>query len=172
MQARNQRTQTYRQQNVTGEVDSKRHRCREALDFPPPRRKTTEENHDTNERDDTHVHPLEALEDLRHLLKEIAILRLLSRSTPFHVDAEHMRQKRQVQMERQPAEEDGKQRHPGEVLDQRGEELLLTQTMAQHREGDVADAREDDDEAEEDAPGLHVEFVDVAVVPADDEVVG
>ena len=103
---------------MTGEVDSKRHRRGEALDLPPSWRKATEENHDAHQRDDAHVHPLEALEDLRHLLEEVAVLRLLGRGAPLHVNAEHVGQERQVQVEGEPAEEDGKQRHPGEVFDQ------------------------------------------------------
>ena len=130
---------------MTGDIDSQRHRRRKPLNLPTPRRKTSKENHDSHKRHNTHIHPLKALENLRHLLKEITVLRLLRRRTPLHINTEHMRQQRQIQMETQPAKENSEQRHPREVLEQTGQKALFAETVAEDGEGDVADAGEDDD---------------------------
>ena len=90
---------THGQQYMTCKVDSKRHSRSEASNFPTSGREASEEDHDADERNGARIHPLEALEDLRHLLEEVAVLGLLRRGTPFHVDAEHVGEERQIEME-------------------------------------------------------------------------
>lgn len=139
--------------------------------IPTPWRKTAQVNHTTNARHDEQIHPLKALEDLRHLLEEIRRLGFLGSSAPLHVDAEHVREESEEDVEGDAAEEDGEHGHPLEVLDQGGEEGFFAETVAEDGKTDVAGTGEDDEERDEDTPGFDVEFVDVAVVPAYEEVV-
>lgn len=78
---------------------------------------------------------------------------------------------REEDVEADTSEEDGEHGHPFEILGQGTEERLLAETVAEHGQTDVTCAGEDDEQRDEDSPGFDVEFVDVAVVPADEEVV-
>jgi hypothetical protein len=82
-----------------------------------------------------------------------------------------MRQKREVKMEGETTKEDGEHGHPFEVLDEASPEALFSEAVAEDGKGDIAHGAEDDDETEEDLPGFHVEFIEVAVKPANEEVV-
>ena len=84
---------------------------------------------------------------------------------------EHVCQKREVEMEGETTEEDSEHWHPFEVFDKTGPETVFGKAVAKDSEGYVAHSAEDNDKAEEDFPGFHVEFVEVAIEPAHEEVV-
>ncbi len=69
-------------------------------------------------------------------------------------------------------EEDGEHECPFEVLEDGTEERSFADSVAHYCQSDVAETVEDDDDAEPDFPGVDVVFVEVAVEPADGEVVG
>jgi hypothetical protein len=148
-----------------------RHHGCNPLNAPTCRRKCAQINHTPDNHKHEHVHPLEALEDLRDLLEEVGCLGFLGRCAPFHVDAEHVCAESEEEMERDAAEEDGEHGHPFEVLNKGCEERFLAETVPEDSQADVAEAGEDNEECDEDAPGFYVEGVNVAVVPADKNVV-
>lgn len=82
-----------------------------------------------------------------------------------------MCKEREEDVEGDTTEEDGEHGHPFEILDKGAEETLFTQTIAQDCQADVSCSREDDQESDEDTPGLNVEFVNVTVIPANKEVI-
>ena len=63
---------------------------------------------------------LELLHDLGHLLEEGRVFGFFAGGAPRHVDAEHVRQDGLGDVQADAAEEDHKERDPGEVLEQRG----------------------------------------------------
>ena len=156
---------------MAAQHDGERHDGRDALDLVAVRRVDAEVDHGAHHGDGEGVHPLEALGDLGHLLEEVGGLGFLGRRAPLHVDAEHVRAQCEEEVEADPAEEDREHRHPLEVLEERADERFLAQAVTEDGEADVAEAGEDDEEGDEDAPRLDVEGVDVAIVPADEEVV-
>lgn len=83
-----------------------------------------------------------------------------------------MRQQRLGDVEGQPAEEDGEHDDPLDVLEEGAKEGFLSDPVPHDGQRDVSEAVEDDDDAEPDLPGVDVVFVEVAVEPADGEVVG
>lgn len=74
-------------------------------------------------------------------------------------------------MEWNTTKEDGKERHPLEVLQQARKESLLSQAVSQNGESDIGHEGEDDQQGEEDLPRVCVKLINVAVVPTDHEVV-
>ena len=135
-------------------------------------RRNGQDNHgDHTEQRETHT-PLEAAQHLRHLLEEVALLGLLARRAPRHVDAEHMAQQRLAHVQRQSAQKTSQHERPLQVLEQAAEPAARADTVAHRGEGDVAEAVEDDDDGEPDFPAVDVVLVEVAVEEADGEVVG
>jgi hypothetical protein len=82
-----------------------------------------------------------------------------------------MRQKRKVEMEGETTKEDSEHGHPFEIFDETGPETFFGEAVAKDSKGYVTHGAEDDDKAEEDFPGFQVEFIEVAIKPADKEVV-
>jgi hypothetical protein len=115
---------------------------------------------------------LELLDHLGHLDEEVGELGLLAGGAPAHVDLEHVGEQRLGDVEGEATEEDGQHEDPLDVLEQGAEEGLLAHAVAHHRQRDVAQPVEDDDDGEPDLPAVDVVLVEVAVEPADGEVVG
>lgn len=74
-------------------------------------------------------------------------------------------------MEGDASKENGEHRHPLEILHQGCDQTLLAKTIPQDRETNIPQSREHNEEGNEDLPGIDVELVDIAVVPANKEVV-
>ena len=70
------------------------------------------------------------------------------------------------------AKEDEEHEEPLEVLGQSGQEGALACAVTHRGEREIAKTVEDDDERDPDLPAVDVVLVDVALEPADDEVVG
>ena len=114
---------------------------------------------------------LEPLDDARNLLEECDIFRFLGRGAPRHVDAEHVREDGLRDVHGDATEEDRQERDPGEVLQEGGEERFLADAVTKDGESDVSERGEDADDGEEDAEAVDVVVVEVAIEPADDQVV-
>lgn len=136
------------------------------IDFPTSGGKFTQVDHTADKWNENGVHPLEALEDLRDLLEEVAVFFLFGCGAPLHVDAEHMREDGHAKMERYAAEEYSEHGHPLEVLEQGGPETLFAQSVSDDGKTQVTHEREDHDKRKENVPGLHVKLVQVAVKPS------
>jgi hypothetical protein len=91
-------------------------------------------------------------------------------------------------MQRQAAKEDGEHKNPLEVLEERGEEGVGSEAVAEDGEGDVAQTCEDDHEGEPaivntnlifwgrkgglpDSPAVDIVLVEIAVIPTNCHVV-
>lgn len=74
-------------------------------------------------------------------------------------------------VERDSTKEDGEHWHPLKVLDECGNQCLLSEAVAENGETDIAEAAENDYKSNKDLPRLHIEFVEVAIVPPDKEIV-
>lgn len=90
---------------MTRQIHRQRHRRGETLNLPPSRSKTPEVDHGPDHGDRAHVHVLEGFEDLGHFLEEVGVLGFFGGGAPFHVDAEHVGEKREVEVEGEAAEE-------------------------------------------------------------------
>ncbi len=156
---------------MRAEHNSHRQSCRNPIYLPAFRSKTSQINHAHNTNRDKNIHPLERLEDLRDFLEEIGRLGLLRSRAPFHVDAKHMGKESKEKVEGNSTKEYGEHWHPFKVLDERGNQCLLSEAVAKNGETDIAEAAENDYESNKDLPRLHVEFVEVTVVPSDKEIV-
>ena len=132
--------------------NSERNSSRWPGDLPTPWREAAQVDHAADARHDEHVHPLEVLEDLGDLLEEIRGFGFLGGGAPLHVDAEHVSEQREEDVEGDAAEEDGEHGHPLEVLGQGAEERLLAETVAEDGQADVTGAGEDDEQRDEDTP--------------------
>jgi hypothetical protein len=110
------RIQYKRHQRMANDSNGHGDNSRNPLDIPAPGRRSPQVNHDAGNDGQKQVHPLEVLEDLRDLLEEVRILLLLGGRAPLHVNVQEMGEDGAVQVERQPAEEDGEHGHPFEVL--------------------------------------------------------
>lgn len=165
------RVEHERQQDVAREHDGQRHDGRDDVDLVSGRCVFAEVDHAADHGDGEGVHPLEALEDLGHLLEEVTGDGLLGGGAPLHVDAEHVRAEGEEEVETDAAEEDGEHGHPHEVLEEGAEERLLAETVTKDGETDVSETGEDDEEGDENLPRFDVEGVDVPVLPSDEEVV-
>lgn len=74
-------------------------------------------------------------------------------------------------MEGDAEEEDAEHRYPFKILQQRTKETPLIKPVSQNGEADVAREGEDNEQGEQDIPGLHVKSVEVALEPAYYEVI-
>jgi len=70
------------------------------------------------------------------------------------------------------SEEEQEERHPLNCLDERPEERLLAETMAQHGVCERRKDIEDDGHTDEDLPTVDIELINRVAKPADDHVVG
>jgi hypothetical protein len=91
---------------------------------------------------------LEPLQHARHFNKEVGEFGFLGRRAPLHVVLEHVCEKRRGHVQGETAEEDGEHEDPFEVFEERGEESVGAETVAEDGEGDVAEACEDDHDGE------------------------
>lgn len=74
----------------------------------------------------------EVLDDLGDFLKKGRVLGLLGRRAPRHVDAKQMAENGLADVQGDAAEEDGNERQPLEVLNQRRNERLLFDAVTEH----------------------------------------
>jgi hypothetical protein len=113
----------------------------------------------------------------------------LSGGTPCHVDLKHVREQSLRDMDGDASQKDKEQEEPLELFTERAQERAFTTSVAKSSASDVTDycalavktfpstkvqltAIEDEDEHNPDVPRGDVVLVNVALVPADDEVVG
>jgi hypothetical protein len=139
---------------VRRQQDRERHDGGQVGDLPAPGGGGTEIDHPADQGQDAGVHPLEIAEDLGYLLEEVRVVLFLGGGAPLHVDAEHVREDRQVEVEGQAAEEDREQAQPFEVLEERRQKAFLSQAVPHDREADVAQPGEDNQETQEDCRGI------------------
>lgn len=165
------RVEHERQEDVTRDHDCQWHDGRDDGNLVSGRCEFSEVDHAADHGDGEDVHPLEALEDLGHLLEEVTCNGFLGGGSPLHVDAEHVGAESEEEMETDAAEEDGEHGHPHEVLEKSAEERLLAETVTEDSETDVSKTREDDEKSDENLPRFDVERVNVAVLPSNEEVV-
>ena len=83
-----------------------------------------------------------------------------------------MRQQRLRDMQRQPAQKDTEEKDPFKVLKQSAEERAFTNPVTHDSERDVTETIEDNDDTKPHLPAVNVVFVEVAIEPADSEIVG
>ena len=114
----------------------------------------------------------ELAQDLRHLFEKGRVLGLLARRAPRHVDAEHVAGDGLANVDRDATEEDGQQRQPRQVLEEGADQAAALGAVAQDGERDGAKGLEDNDNREVDLEAVGIVVVQVAVEPADQEVVG
>lgn len=145
----------------------------EVIDSPVPRneRANREDNHgDDSEHGETHG-PFEGLENLRHFDKEVTEFRFLARSTPGHVDAEHVRHQCLRDVQGETAEEDSEHEGPLEVFEQGAKPAARADSVAHSCQSKVAESVKDNDNGEPDFPAVDVILVEITVEPADSEVI-
>ena len=143
----------------------------EEIDAPEGWGEPGHDDHHGGAEDAEDEHVLEALDDLPDLPEEGRRLDFLGRRTPAHIDGEHVREKSLTDMEGETAEENNQEEDPLVVFVHGPKEATVGVTVAQDRERQVADSREDDDDGEEDLERVDVIVVQEAVEPADSEVV-
>ena len=131
----------------------------------------SEVDHAADHEDHDHVHPLEALPYLWDFGEEVGVVLFLGCGSPAHIDGEHMRADGKQDVERDSAEEDTEEWHPLEVLEEGTQQTGFADAEAHDREADIGHSVEDDDQDDEDVPGLDVVLVELTVEPADQEVV-
>lgn len=138
----------------------------------PPAGIRGQDNHGKNTNQSERDAELELANHLRYLDEEIAELGLLARRTPSHVDLEHVRQQGLRDVQRQTAQKDGQHDDPLEVFQQRHNERLLSDAVPHDGQRDIAQAVEDDDDAEPHLPAVDVVLVKIPIEPADSKVIG
>jgi hypothetical protein len=133
----------------------------------------------------------EALQYPWHFNEEVGEFSFLGRRAPLHVVFEHVCEQRGRNVKRKAAEEDGEHKDPFEVLEERGEEGVGSEAVAQDSEGDVSEACEDNHDGEPvdgvskiasyektmeehdlpNFPGIDVVLVNISIVPPNRKVV-
>jgi hypothetical protein len=89
----------------------------EVIDAPVPRKRHSARNHKTSAKNAEDEGEFEALHEARNFFKEGCVFDFLGGCAPGHVDFEEMTEKRLRDVDRDAAEEDGKQEEPFEVLE-------------------------------------------------------
>lgn len=108
--------QREREQHVRGDDGCHWHTRSEPLDIPTVGSEATKIDHAADHWNHQHVHPLETRKDLWQLLEEIRVILLFGRSTPIHINAEHVRKDGHQDVKREPTKEDDEEGHPLEIL--------------------------------------------------------
>lgn len=160
------RVQRNRQQYMPSNTHRERVNSDKAIDAPLPGHHRRHNRHHRNARKAIRKRPLESLQYSRNLLEEAALLGLLGRRAPAHLDAEQVGSEGLRDVHAETAEEDSEEGDPGEVFEEGGQETLFTGAPAEEGEGDVSCEGEDEDDGDVDAETGHVESFDPATVPA------
>lgn len=144
----------------------------ESVDLPEIGSELREHNHHCCAEEAEDEGTLEVLNQLRDFLEEGCVFGFLAGSSPRHIDAEEVGEDSLRDVQRDTAQEDGKKRDPGEVLDDSVEETALTSPVAQDGKGKIAKSGEHNNDGKIDLERIDVEVVKRTVQPAHKEVVG
>lgn len=90
----------------------------QAVDFPTVRSIFSKVDHGAYHGEHEEVHPLEALPDLGQLGEEVGVVFFLGGCAPGHVDAEHVGENSEEDMERYTTEKDHEEGHPLHVFEE------------------------------------------------------
>lgn len=115
---------------------------------------------------------LEALDHLIEANEETAGSRLLGGRGPLDVDAEGVADESFGTVQADTTKVDDEKGKPLDGLEESAPEDLFLQLMANHAEGEGTEAVEDDNEGQPDAPGGHVQVVELIREKSNDDVVG
>ena len=142
------RIQCNRQQQMTNRNRCHRQDSNKICDMPAVRDewRNGQNNHTSDTDNGKRNAKLEPLQHLRDLNKEIRELCFFRRSTPCHVDLEHVCEQSLRDMEGETTEEDSKHENPFEILEECAEEGFLADAVAHEGESDVSETVEDNDD--------------------------
>lgn len=126
----------------------------EISDFPVvgDERADSKNDHTSNAEDTEGDRVLEALEDPGNFNEEVGELGFLGGGTPLHVVLEHVSEESGGDVQRKTTEECSHHQDPLDVLEERGEETLVTDTVAHDGERQVTKTSENNDDGEPDLP--------------------
>lgn len=119
--------------------DAQRNYSRDSLDLPTTWGIAAQVNHHDDAKKHCYEKVFERAEDLGYFLEKIRILLFFVRGSPLHVNSKHVSKNGQAQMEGEASEKYGEHGHPLEILENRGQYVLLAHAVADDCEGYVAE---------------------------------
>ena len=133
-----------------------------ALVYPPADRDqwSAQDDHTRNYGPRNGERKPKLLQDLWDFLEEITLLHFLDSGSPSDVQRKHMGENGNTEGNGEPSEEEKEERNPLDVLQERPEEFLVSQSVFQKSVRDRAGPKEDDRGGQPDLETVHVEVVD------------